>query len=208
MGDNVYLNFSKCTEVKKEKIQLSDVAEVWCSNEKILHQIKAFVIGRINNDKDYVLTYTVISIIKLLEQKFQNITINNLGAPEFMIVYNHKKNPSILWQIIKIIFICLIVFCGGAFAIMAYGNDIDIGGLFDVITEFFTGNDKDKRIIIEVAYSIGLSIGIILFFNNFGKRRQPKDPTPIQVSMRNYEEELYKTIIENNAREGKMGDGN
>ena len=91
---------------------------------------------------------------------------------------------------------------------MAYGNDIDIGGLFDVITEFFTGNDKDKRIIIEVAYSIGLSIGIILFFNNFGKRRQPKDPTPIQVSMRNYEEELYKTIIENNAREGKMGDGN
>ena len=88
---------------------------------------------------------------------------------------------------------------------MAYGNDIDIGNLFKSITKDVTGNEENN-IILEVAYSIGLSAGIIIFFNNFGKRKSIKDPTPIQVSMRSYEEELYKTIVENDTREGNCKD--
>ena len=208
MKENVYISFSKCTEIKTEKIRILDVADVWCSDNKILTQIKNMVIGRVEGGSDRVLSFSVISIIQILEQKFQNITVINIGDPEFLVVYKHKKSPCIIWQIVKIIFICGIVFCGGAFAIMAYGNDIDIGNLFQVITKFFIGENEAKSIILELAYSIGLSVGVVLFFNNWGKRKKPKDPTPIQVSMRNYEEELYKTIIENNAREGKMGDGN
>ncbi len=208
MGENVYISFAKCTEIKNEKIRVSDVADVWCQNEKTLAQIKNTVIGNVNNAKDCVYTYTVISVIKQLEKKLPEITVNNLGDPEFLISYHHKKNPSIVWRIIKVIFISLIVFCGGAFAIMAYGNDIDIGKLFYFITDFFIGEEKGDSLVIEIAYSVGLSLGIILFFNNWGKRKQTKDPTPIQVSMRSYEEELYKTIIENNVREGKLGDGN
>lgn len=208
MGENVYISFAKCTEIKNEKIRVSDVADVWCQNEKTLAQIKNTVIGNVNNAKDCVYTYTVISVIKQLEKKLPEITVNNLGDSEFLISYHYKKNPSIVWRIIKVIFISLIVFCGGAFAIMAYGNDIDIGKLFNFITDFFIGEEKGDSLVIEVAYSVGLSLGIILFFNNWGKRKQTKDPTPIQVSMRSYEEELYKTIIENNVREGKLGDGN
>lgn len=207
MCHNVYISFAKCTEVKEERILMKDVAEIWCADESVLSGIKSFVIARAKGDRDQVYTFTAISIIKLLHQKFPDITINNLGDPEFMVVYHYKKSPNIFWQFVKIAFVCAIVFAGGAFAIMAYGNDIDISNLFGSITEFFTGDPENKTIIIEVAYSVGLSTGIILFFNNFGKRKQPKDPTPIQVSMRNYEEELYKTIIENNVREGKMGDG-
>lgn len=208
MRENVYINFSKCTETKNEKIRISEVANVWCSNEKILAHIKNVVIGRVDGIADRVLTFSVISIIQLLEEKIQNITIINLGDPEFLVVYKHKKRPSIIWQVVKVVFISGIVFCGGAFAIMAYGNDIDIGNLFGAITEYFVGENSDKKIIMELSYSVGLSIGVILFFNNWGKRKKVKDPTPIQMSMRNYEEEIYKTIIENNVREGKMGDGN
>lgn len=206
MCHNVYISFAKCTEVKNEKILMNDVAEIWCAEDSVLSGIKNFVIGRAKGDRDQVYTFTAISIIKLLHQKFPDIIINNLGDPEFMVVY-HKKKPNMFWQLIKVIFVCVIVFAGGAFAIMAYGNDIDISKLFSSITEFFTGDPEGKGVIIELAYSIGLSTGIIMFFNNFGKRKQLKDPTPIQVSMRSYEEELYKTIIENNVREGKMGDG-
>ena len=208
MKENVYISFSKCTEIKNEKIRLSDVADVWCSDSKLLSQLKTVVIGRVDGGSDRVLSFSVISIIQILEQKYQNISVVNIGDPEFLVSYRHKKKPCIVWNIIKIIFVCGIVFCGGAFAIMAYGNDIDIGNLFQVITHFFVGENEEKSIILELSYSIGLSVGVILFFNNWGKRKRPKDPTPIQVSMRNYEEELYKTIIENNVREGKMGDGN
>lgn len=208
MNENVYISFSKCTEIQTEKIRLMDVADVWCANASILVQIKSLVIGKVDGTKDNALAFKVIDVIQILEQKLKHISVVNIGEPEFLVVYKRKKKNCAIWQAMKIIFICLIVFCGGAFAIMAYGNDIDIGNLFRVITEFFVGSNEEKSKILELSYSVGLSVGIILFFNNWGKRKKVKDPTPIQMSMRNYEEEIYKTIIENNVREGKMGDGN
>ena len=49
---------------------------------------------------------------------------------------------------------------------------------------------------LEVSYSVGLSVGIILFFNHIGGRRITKDPTPLEVAMRNYEEDVNRALIE------------
>lgn len=38
------------------------------------------------------------------------------------------------------------------------------------------------------------------FFNHFGKRRFSVDPTPIEVEMRLYENDLQTTLIENISR--------
>ena len=37
---------------------------------------------------------------------------------------------------------------------------------------------------------IGLVMGILIFFNHFGKKRFSQDPTPIEVQMRTYEGEI------------------
>ena len=56
---------------------------------------------------------------------------------------------------------------------------------------------------LEVSYSVGLAAGIIIFFNHVGGRRITKDPTPIEVAMRNYEEDVDKALIATAEREGK-----
>ena len=43
---------------------------------------------------------------------------------------------------------------------------------------------------------------IILFFNHIGGRRITKDPTPIEVEMASYEEDVEKALIKNADREG------
>ena len=57
--------------------------------------------------------------------------------------------------------------------------------------------------MIEISYSIGLALGIIVFFNHVGGRRITKDPTPIEVAMKNYEKDVDTTLIETAGREGK-----
>ena len=59
---------------------------------------------------------------------------------------------------------------------------------------------------LEVAYSLGLAIGITLFFNHVGGRRITADPTPIEVEMRIYEKDVDDTLIETADREGKTID--
>ena len=85
---------------------------------------------------------------------------------------------------------------------MAYHNDIGIADIFEKFYIMVMGNPGNSA-VLEVFYSIGLSLGIIIFFNHIGGRRITKDPTPIEVEMRIYESDVNKALIETASREGK-----
>lgn len=51
-----------------------------------------------------------------------------------------------------------------------------------------------------IAYSLGLFIGIIVFFNHGAKKKFSDDPTPLQVQMRQYEQEVNQTVITDASR--------
>ena len=59
---------------------------------------------------------------------------------------------------------------------------------------------------IEICYAIGMPIGIMIFYNHIGRKKVTHDPTPIQVEMRKYEQDVDHTFIENAGREGKSID--
>lgn len=44
---------------------------------------------------------------------------------------------------------------------------------------------------------------MIFFFNHFGKGKITQDPTPMEVQMRVYEDDVNKTLIAQKYREGK-----
>ncbi len=109
-------------------------------------------------------------------------------------------------QWIKMVFVAAISFFGTGFTIMAFHNDISINKIFSHVHELVMGYASEGYSILEVSYSIGLAIGIILFFNHVGGRRITKDPTPIEVEMRVYETDVNKALIETADREGKSID--
>ena len=53
---------------------------------------------------------------------------------------------------------------------------------------------------MELMYSIGVVIVILVFFNHFGKKRFSVDPTPMEVEMCLYENDIQTTVIETYAR--------
>ena len=57
--------------------------------------------------------------------------------------------------------------------------------------------------VLEISYSIGIGLGVVLYFNHFGRRKFTQDPTPLEVEMRVYEDDIDTTIIEQNDRSGK-----
>ena len=89
---------------------------------------------------------------------------------------------------------------------MAFHNDIGINDVFTKIYEMVTGYQGDGYGILELSYSVGLAIGITVFFNHIGGRRITRDPTPIEVEMRVYEDDVNKALIETADREGKTID--
>ena len=57
--------------------------------------------------------------------------------------------------------------------------------------------------ILELSYSIGLPLGILVFFNHFSRAALSKDPTPVEVQMRAYETDVNTTLVKEADREGR-----
>ena len=129
-----------------------------------------------------------------------SIEVNNLGESDFIIAYKPPKAPEMCWQWLKTFFVCLVSFFGAAFAIMTFNNDVDMGSLFSQFYTLVTGKSSSGFTILEISYSIGIGLGVLIFFNHFGHLKLSDDPTPMQVQMRTYEDDVNRTLIEQAAR--------
>lgn len=149
---------------------------------------------------------SVLKIIELIEETCPDVTVESLGETEVLIELIKVDTHKGWQQAVKAFFIALISFCGTAFTIMAYHNDIGIANVFSRIHQIVMGSEPAGVSALEVAYSVGLSLGIIVFFNHVGGRRLTKDPTPIEVEMRKYEKDVNNALVDTAEREGKTID--
>lgn len=206
MKETVYISFSENTELNKTQVKLADIASVWCSDSSLLAKLKTMTVLDVPEVKSRRYVFSAMKIIKMIVEKYPQAEINNIGAAEFVVRYNRDVRKGGFVEKLKIILICIIIFCGGAFAIMAYGNDIQLNELMEFIAGLFGKDDKTLLITMQAAYSIGLTAGIIIFYNHIGKRRYAKDPTPLEVEMRLYETDMNNALIDDSVREGKIED--
>ena len=185
MSETVYINFSKNTLTDHRKITIGNTAQVWCRDSHIASRVKSIVLANAPDVKSRRYVFSVINVISLIEKECDNAEVNNVGVPEFVVSYKRDVHAAKAVQYIKIAIVSLIVFFGGAFAIMAYGNDIDINSVMSAICNFATGGE-DMLYILQISYCVGLTAGIIIFYNHIGRRRYEKDPTPLEVQATSY----------------------
>ena len=110
---------------------------------------------------------------------------------------------SRVWQGLMVAFVSVFTFVGSAYAIMAYNNDVSTNEIFEKVYEMMgTGNFQEYK-VIEIAYAVGLLLGIVVFYNHFAGKHFTGDPTPIQVEMDKYETDIDNCMIDRSSTEGK-----
>lgn len=193
--DIIYIKLEKDVEVTKSEIFLKDIGSIYCKNDNIVNGCNAIKIGNLSETE----TRKVISVMKIIElivRRFPGVQVINIGETDVLLerVKPEQKGKGKLF--LKITFVAMISFFGTAFTIMAFHNDIQIQELFNKVHEMIMGTPSNGHSVLEFAYSIGLCVGIIVFFNHIGGKRISKDPTPLEVSMKRYEEDVNQTLIE------------
>lgn len=196
----VYLNLREITEVHDKNVCVKDVGDIYCSDRNIQNKCNAARVKAIHEDKSRRYVESALDVIRLLESLDPSIQVNNVGKVEYIIDYQPPAKSKHLWEWTKTIFVCIICFCGAAFAIMTFNNDVNVKDVFDEIYLLITGTESTGFTILELSYSIGLTIGIVAFFNHFSRWKLNTDPTPLEVEMRLYEDNISKTLIQNDGR--------
>lgn len=201
--DTLYLKLEKNVEVECENILLKDIGKLYSKNDNIVNRCKILKIGKIGDNEPVKKVISVMKVIQMITQEFPNISIQNIGETDTLVERVKVKSGKGIREKIKIFLVAVISFLGTCFTIMAFHNDIGIQKMFFNIQKLVIGDEATGYSILEISYSIGLALGIIVFFNHIGGRRITKDPTPIEVEMRIYEKDVNDSLIETASREEK-----
>lgn len=203
MANNIlYIKAEQNTEVKEPRVSVGDIASVSCADEHILAKAKTLTVFHFREGAPKRQVISIVKVIELLTKEFPELQIESLGENAVLMEWISVRKHKGFVQWLKLAFVSLITFCGTSFTIMAYHNDIGIYELFDKIHTVVIGAPAQGINILEVSYSVGLAVGIILFFNHIGGRRITKDPTPIEVEMRIYETDVNTSLIQTSDRQG------
>lgn len=202
-NDTVYIKGDRNVEVRKRDVTLGDLVSLECSDPRKAVRLRVMKVLKIPEKGEHRFVVSVLKLISCIHKEYSGIEIQNIGETDIIVTYKEQKTPSKCLHLIKTVLVAAITFCGAAFSAMAFNNDVDVPKLFAQIYYQITGEVSDGCTILEVTYSAGLAIGILVFFNHFGKKRFSVDPTPIEVEMRLYENDIQTTLIENYARKGK-----
>lgn len=199
----VYLKCERNVEVRSQDVYMSDVGEVRCSDGTVAARIKALKVHHFAADGARRCVVSALKLVELMENECRDISVQVVGEPDVLVEWISVNRHKGLQQWLRAVLVCLVSFFGTAFTIMAYHNDVGINEVFTLLYTMVMNREPQGLNILEAAYSIGLAAGIIVFFNHVGGRRLTKDPTPIEVSIRNYEEDVDKALIAQAGREGK-----
>lgn len=196
----LYIKGDRNVEVTEQDVFLKDIVTMECSDKNILPKLQALKILKIHGKKEQRYVVSVLEIIACIHACYPKVEVQNLGETDIIVTYENQKTPPYAWHILKVTVVAAVIFFGSAFSIMAFNNDVGGTELFGQIYELVMGKQSDGFTILEITYSIGLTIGILVFFNHFGKKRFTVDPTPMEVQMRLYENDIQTTLVEDASR--------
>ncbi|KRE98538.1 stage V sporulation protein AA [Paenibacillus sp. Soil766] len=153
-------------------------------NELIIHQPQ-------QEDGNRVLI-DMLLIIRKVKMRFPELQVEHFGEPHVLLeIYtdNKKANPfliGIVW---------LLLFIGSGLAIMNFHADVSMLAVHQRIYELMTGKKVDHPLILQIPYSIGIGAGMVLFFNHLFKKKFNEEPSPLEVEMFMYQENINHYVI-------------
>lgn len=200
----LYIKGERNVKVTRPDIYLEDIVSMECSDKTVLPGIRRLKILKISGKKEQRKVLSVLDIITCIHAAYPEVEVQNLGETDMIITCEQQKKTSVLLYGIKVVLVSAIIFFGSAFSIMAFNNDVGGTELFGQIYEQVTGKKSDGFTVLEITYAIGLTVGILVFFNHFGKKRFTADPTPMEIQMRIYENDIQTTLVENASRKKEM----
>lgn len=196
--EKVYFKMKKKKAIDiKKNILVEDLGDVYCFNKKIQRQVEKLLIKEKNLEEnwDYI---TAIQVAEKILDTFSNIDLDILGEAETLIEYKSQEQSYKIVEFLKVLVVCIILFFGSSLALINFHEDVDTRSSIEKLYKIFTGEKKDNPLIMAIPYSIGIGIGVMVFFTrifSFSKRRA-KEPGPMEIELFMYDQDMEEEIMD------------
>lgn len=196
MEETIYIRMRHRVQIRPhDHVTLNDLAQM-IAPEPFYKDLQNLAIYNPNEGDNNIIIIDVMEVIKKITNALPNVEVQTIGPSQAIVeVIYKKKKVSLPFFILT----WLLLFFGSALAIMYFHEDVSMGPAQQKLYTIITGKVEEKPLLFQVPYSIGLGLGMILFFNHVFKKRLNDEPSPLEVEMFNYQQDLdrYVSLTEN-----------
>lgn len=192
----VYIRMRNRVQVNgNQTVRIKDIARI-IGPEEVIQIIENIILLTVKKEDKNIIVIDLAQVIMSIRKMDPTIEVETFGPSQTIIeIILSKKKMSFL----TFALVWFLLFVGGGMTIMNFHVDVSMGEVHQRIFTIITGKVEEKPLLIQIPYSFGLGIGMILFFNHFFKKRFNEEPSPLEVEMFNYQQDLdrYVTMNEN-----------
>jgi stage V sporulation protein AA len=188
----IYVRFRKHVKLDRgQPILLRHIVDL-LSEPEIEEKLNAHVISNPKpQDGDHFLI-DMLMVIRSIRQVYPLIHIENFGEPHVLVeIMSKKAHP----HFIILALVWLLLFIGSGLTILNFHEDVSMLQVHRRIYELLTGRKVDHPYLLQIPYSVGIGMGMILFFNHVFKKKFNEEPSPLEVEMFLYQESSNRYVI-------------
>jgi stage V sporulation protein AA len=188
----LYLRLRKKMRIRRgEIVTLGDAAQLLVEPE-YEERIKSLKLCRPTEKDGNMVLLDMMLIVHRIKQQFPSMQIEHFGEPHVLLeVLDEYKPPNVL----LIIMVWLLLFVGSGLAIMNFHADVSMALVHRKIYTLLTSREIEYPLLLQIPYSLGIGIGMILFFNHLFKKKFNEEPSPLEVEMFMYQENVSHYVI-------------
>ncbi|WP_071461241.1 stage V sporulation protein AA [Bacillus massilinigeriensis] len=191
MDKTIYIRMRNRTEVDpKTSVTVKDIAQIIC-DEGMRTKLESLNVHKVTSKDKNIIVIDVMKVIRLISNVFPGADVQAIGPPQTIIEVIFKKRAM---SFALFIMTWILLFIGAALTVMNFHEDVSMQSVQEKLFTMITGKRVEKPLLFQIPYSIGLGLGMVLFFNHVFKKRLNEEPSPLEVEMFNYQQSLDQYV--------------
>lgn len=205
MDSNIYFQLKAHISCEiGQNIYLEDVALLSCQPD-MEEKVRKLIVLK-EQDKG-IKVISAIEVIELIREAIPGARVFSVGETRAFIHIGEKKAApkSSFMGPFKVVLTWLLLFMGSGLAIMYFHADVNMHKVHETIYTAITGQRGTDLYWVNIPYSIGIGLGIALFFGIFPNRDRSMKPDPLEIGIYKYKKDIKGYLEAETGREREDG---
>ncbi|HZG55421.1 stage V sporulation protein AA [Paenibacillus sp.] len=173
-------------------IRMKDVAQLLTEPE-LEPVLLELVLHRPDRGDGNLVLIDMLRVIAAIRTVAPEAEVEAIGDPHALVeVVSNERRPA-NW--IGFAIVWLLLFFGSGLAIMNFHEDVSMPAVHRRIVYLLTGETVDHPYLLQIPYSFGIGLGMVIFFNHVFKKKINEEPSPLDVEMFKYEESVHQYVV-------------
>lgn len=183
----VYIQLKKREQLMNIKhIRLKHIANIMTQRPGV-DQLQQLIVYEVAENSPEKIVLQSKTIIERITKEYPDVKIHWIGEPYAVVQVKKTKNyiPNFLVPVVW-----LLLFIGSGMTIMNFHHDVGMQEVQQKLHYILTGDKNEYPLWMQIPYSFGLGIGMLLFFNHWFSKRFTKEPSPLELELFKYDEAI------------------